>query len=209
LLDQIALLEQQVREVDAAIAELLAGHDQHLDSIPGLGPVLAATILAEIGDIHRFRSLGALVAYAGLDPSVFASGQFVGKRQRLSKRGSPYLRRAVFLATHSAQFRNPDLAADLQRKLTECKPDKAAVIATAHKLPARIHVVLKQGRPFEVRSLNHRSLAGLDIAYLDSSAEGRTRNAGGYVQQVALGHNSPSDRSRGSLSWQRSQPHRV
>ena len=151
LLGQIALIESQVREVDTAIAELLGGLEQHVASIPGIGSVLAATIIAEIGDIDRFRNVEALVAYAGLDPTVFASGQFEGKRQHISKRGSPYLRRALFLATHSAHLRNPDLNAYLQRKLSEGKAYKAAVIATAHKLLARIYIVLKEGRPFEVR----------------------------------------------------------
>lgn len=150
-LDQLALLHAQVREVDVAIADLLAGADHHLISIPGIGPVLAATILAEIGDIDRFPRPEALVAYAGIDPSVFESGQFQGRQQRISKRGSPYLRRALYLAAHSAQFRNPDLHAYLQRKLAEGKPYKAAVIAVAHKLLARIYVVLKEGRPYEVR----------------------------------------------------------
>jgi transposase len=140
-----------VRHADRAIAEALDRLEQHVASIPGVGPVLAATIVAEIGDIDRFRSVEALVAYAGLDPSVFASGQFQGRRQHLSKRGSPYLRRALFLATHSAQLRNPDLHAYLHRKLAAGKPYKAAVIATAHKLLARLYVVLKEGRPFQVR----------------------------------------------------------
>jgi transposase len=82
---------------------------------------------------------------------VFASGQFEGKRQHIAKRGSPCLRRALYLATHSAHLRNPDLNAYLQRKLTEGKAYKAAVIASAHKLLARLYVVLTEGRPFEVR----------------------------------------------------------
>jgi transposase len=151
LLDQIALIEAQVRQADQAIAELLGGINQHVASIPGVGPVLAATIVAEIGDIDRFRNVDALIAYAGLDPTVFASGQFQGRRQHISKRGSPYLRRALFLATHSAHLRNPDLNASLQRKLNEGKAYKAAVIATAHKLLARVYVVLKEGRPLDVR----------------------------------------------------------
>jgi transposase len=65
LIEQLNLFERQARESDAAIAELLAECAQHLTSIPGIGPVLAGTILAEIGDVHRFRRLEALVAYAG------------------------------------------------------------------------------------------------------------------------------------------------
>jgi transposase len=155
LLAQIRLLEAHVAQVDAAVAKLLEHRDQHLTTIPGVGAVLAATILAEIGDVGRFPSFRALVAYAGLDPSVFESGQFQGKRQHLSKRGSPYLRRALYLATHSAHLRNPDLDDYLQRKLAEGKPYKAALVATARKLLARIYIVLKEGRPFEVRNTTH------------------------------------------------------
>jgi transposase len=125
-------------------------NDQHPRSIPGIGPVLAATILAEIGDITRFPRLAALVAYAGLDPSVVASGDFQGQRQHLSKRGSPHLRRALYLAAHNAQHHNPDLAAYMLRKLGQGKPYAAALIALAHRLLARIFVILKQGRAYQV-----------------------------------------------------------
>ncbi len=87
----------------------MKGIKQHLTDIKGIGPVLAATILAEIGDINRFSRLEGLVAYSGIDPSVFESGEFVGKRQHMSKRGSPYLRRAPWLAPHSARLWNKDL----------------------------------------------------------------------------------------------------
>lgn len=151
LLAQIGLLEAQIAEADAAVAELLATTEQHLTTIPGIGPVFAATILAEIGDIDRFARPQALNAYAGIDPSVFESGQFQGTRQHISKRGSPYLRRALYLAAHSAHLRDPELGTFLQKKLTEGKPYKSAVIATARKLLGRIYVVLKEGRPYEVR----------------------------------------------------------
>lgn len=151
LLDELAVLEQQLQRADTAIATLLAQIPQQLTSIPGIGPVLAASILAEIGDAHRFPRLAALVAYAGLDPGVFASGAFVGTRQHISKRGSPYLRRALFLAAHGARLHNPDLAAYLGRKLAEGKPYRAAVIALAHRLLARIYVVLTEERPYVVR----------------------------------------------------------
>lgn len=151
LLEQIELLERQVQEVEAAITELMATLPQHLTTIKGIGPVLAATLLAEIGDVHRFPSLESLVAYAGIDPSVFESGEFTGRRQHMSKRGSPYLRRALWLAAHSTRQWNPDLDAYLQRKLAEGKPYKVAMGALCRKLLARVYVVLKEGRPYQVR----------------------------------------------------------
>lgn len=150
---QIALLEGQVKEVDVAIAHLVAGVAQHLTSIPGVGPILAATILPEIGDVDRFGSnpRRALVAFAGLDPTVFVSGTFQDRHQHMSKRGSPYLRRALFLGAYSAHLHNPDLGAFLDRKLAQEKPYRAAVVALAQRLLARCYAVLKEGHPYAVR----------------------------------------------------------
>jgi transposase len=151
LLEQIDLLERQVEEVEAAITELMTQQPQYLTTIKGIGPVLAATLLAEIGDIRRFPSLENLVAYSGIDPSVFESGEFTGRRQRMSKRGSPYLRRALWLAAHSARRWNPDLDSYFQRKLAEGKPYNVAMGALCRKLLARIYVVLRENRPYQVR----------------------------------------------------------
>jgi transposase len=151
LLEQIDLLNRQVQEVESAITELMEQQPQYLTTIKGIGPVLAAILLAEIGDIRRFPSLESLVAYAGIDPSIFESGQFSGRRQHMSKRGSPYLRRALWLAAHSTRQWNSDLDDYFQRKLAEGKPYKVAMGALCRKLLARIYVVLKEDRPYQVR----------------------------------------------------------
>jgi transposase len=151
LLAQIEFLESQVVEVEKAIGKAMGGIEEHLTDIKGIGPVLAATILAEIGDINRFPRLEGLVAYAGIDLSVFESGEFIGKRQHMSKRGSPYLRRALWLAAHSARLWNKDLDEYLRRKLGEGKPYNVAMGALCHKLLSRIYVVLKEDRPYEVK----------------------------------------------------------
>ena len=151
LLEQIDLLDRQVQEVEAAITELMEQQPQYLTTIKGIGPVLAATLLAEIGDIQRFPSLESLVAYAGIDPSIFESGEFSGRRQHMSKRGSPYLRRALWLAAHSTRQWNSDLNDYFQRKLAEGKPYKVAIGALCRKVLARVYVVLKENRPYELR----------------------------------------------------------
>jgi transposase len=109
LLAHIEFLENEVSQIDAAIAELMQGLHQHLTDIKGIGSVLAATILAEIGDITRFKRMQSLVAYSGIDPSVFQSGNFIGTQRHMSKRGSPYLRRALWLAAHTTRLYNSDL----------------------------------------------------------------------------------------------------
>ena len=154
LLDQWELLTQQMDTLDECLATLLAREEQYLDTIPGISTTLAATILGEIGDIHRFPSLKQLVAYAGLDPTIHQSGQFQATRARLSKRGSPYLRRAVWMAATMARQYNPDLAAFYQRKRRQGKHHNVAMAAVCHRLLARIYVVLKEQRPYEVRGPN-------------------------------------------------------
>jgi transposase len=151
LLDQIAFLEQQVAATEQQIQARLGTCEQHVTDIKGIGPVLAASLVAEIGDIHRFPRLESLVAYAGIDPSVFASGEFTATETHMSKRGSPYLRRALWLAAVSASRSNPDLAAYLQHRLDQGKPWGTAMGAIARKLLSRIYVILKHNRSYEVR----------------------------------------------------------
>jgi len=129
-----------------------------LYSIPGVGEITATTILAEIGDIERFPSSKQLVAFAGLDPSVFESGKFKASKNRISKRGSSYLRKALYQAAVSGISNrqggplNKIIYEFYSKKLTEGKPSKAAIIATSNKLIRMIYGILKSGKPY---SLTH------------------------------------------------------
>jgi len=151
LLQQITFLEKQVAAVERQAETLMTTTEQHLTDIKGISAVLAASLLAEIGDVSRFSRLESLVAYAGIDPTVFSSGEFTASQCHMSKRGSPYLRRALWLAAVSASQWNPDLQAYLHRRLEEGKPYRVIMGAIARKLLARIYVTLKQNRSYEVR----------------------------------------------------------
>ena len=151
LLDQIAFLEQQVAAVERQIEPQLAAIEQHLTTIKGISPVMAASLIAEIGDVHRFRRFESLVAYTGIDPTVVASGEFHATETHMSKRGSPHLRRALWLTAITASQSNPDLAEYLRRRLDEGKPWGTAMGAVARKLLSRIYVILRDNRPYEVR----------------------------------------------------------
>ena len=151
LLDQITFLEQQVAEVELHVETLLASIEQHVTDIKGISPVMAASLIAEIGDVQRFRRFESLVAYSGIDPTVFASGEFSARETHMSKRGSPHLRRALWLSAITASHSNPDLAEYLRRRLDEGKPWGTAMGAVARKLLSRIYVVLRDNRPYEVR----------------------------------------------------------
>ncbi|MBI4759122.1 MAG: IS110 family transposase [Chloroflexi bacterium] len=136
--------------VDEHLTELASECEgsRFLLSIKGVGPVLAATILGEIGDINRFASPDKLVAYAGLDPSVYETGEFVAKHAHISKRGSAYLRRAVWLAAQMVRLYNPDLQEIYERKIAQGKHHNQAMATVCHPLLNRVYVVLKQRRPY-------------------------------------------------------------
>lgn len=96
LIDRMNFLDKQIEALDCQILEYYEKFDCYLHTIPGIGMIAAATILAEIGDINRFKSSSALVAFAGIDPTVRQSGEFSSTHNHMSKRGSPYLRHAIF-----------------------------------------------------------------------------------------------------------------
>ena len=112
LIEQLEFLEHQIEELEEQIAVLLKQTGSYITTIPGIGDTLGAIILSEIGDIRRFSAPGKLVAFAGLDVRVTQSGEFMGTRQKISKRGSPYLRRAIWLAASRAAFCDPVLKKD-------------------------------------------------------------------------------------------------
>jgi transposase len=149
LLDQIAFLQDQIAEVEADIRRRVDSLDHHLVTIPGIGPVLAAAILGEIGDITRFASAQRLVAFAGIDPTVKQSGQYMASRTRMSKRGSPYLRRALWLAANTARTCDPSLRAFYQRKRAERKHAMCATGAVARKLTHVIYAILRDQVPYQ------------------------------------------------------------
>lgn len=153
LLEQIDLLETQRLRLDETIAGLMAQLPQHITSIPGIGPVTGAAILAEIGDIHRFPLPEKLVAYSGIDVAVHQTGQFQATEMHMSKRGSPHLRMALWQAASVAIRYDPELAAYYQRKRAEGKHHNTVIGAVCRKLLARIYVVLKEQRPYVIHNL--------------------------------------------------------
>lgn len=151
LLQQLALLDAQRLQLEAEITALMDRLPQFITSIPGIGPVTGAIILAEIGDVHRFAAPEKLVAYAGIDPTVYQSGQFTASQTRMSKRGSPHLRHALWQAAFMATQHDPQLRDFYQRKRAEGKAHGTAVGAVCRKLLHRIYIVLKEQRPYVIR----------------------------------------------------------
>lgn len=144
--NHLSNLEQAMK--DKAIT--LQGYEI-LCSIPGIGHKLAATILAEIGDISSFSHAKKLVAFAGIDPSVFSSGKFTASRNRITKRGSTRLRRALYLAVLCGirgAVRNERIRTFYDKKRLEGKPHRVALIACTNKLLHIIFALLKKSAPY-------------------------------------------------------------
>lgn len=151
LIEQINFIEKQVADVEAQMSALLKKINTPITTIPGVGNVIAASILGEIGDINRFSSGAKLVAYAGIDASVSQSGQYECINNHMSKRGSPYLRKAIFRAAFVASHSDPVFQAYYQKKRAEGKHHNVAVGAVARKLCYTIFAVLKNNVPYQVQ----------------------------------------------------------
>ena len=149
LIDRMNFLDKQIEALDCQILEYYEKFDCYLHTIPGIGMIAAATILAEIGDINRFKSSSALVAFAGIDPTVRQSGEFSSTHNHMSKRGSPYLRHAIFLAATTCSFHNSPLNAYYKKKREQGKHHLTATGAVARKLTTVIYAVLRDSKPYE------------------------------------------------------------
>lgn len=149
LIEQLEFLEKQIEELEEQIAVLLKQTGSYITTIPGIGETLGAIILSEIGDIHRFEAPNKLVAFAGLDVRVTQSGEFTATRQKISKRGSPYLRRAIWLAASRAAFCDPILSEYYQSLRARGKHHLTAVGAVSRKLCNTIYIILKEDRPWQ------------------------------------------------------------
>ena len=152
LIDRMNFLDKQIEALDCQILEYYEKFDCYLHTIPGIGMIAAAAILAEIGDINRFKSSSALVAFAGIDPTVRQSGEFSSTHNHMSKRGSPYLRHAIFLAATTCSFHNSPLNAYYKKKREQGKHHLTATGAVARKLTTVIYAVLRDGKPYEPKS---------------------------------------------------------
>jgi transposase len=147
-------------EIDALAKEI---EDYTIvQSIPGIGEKIAATIISEIGEIDRFNHSKKLVAFAGVDPSVYSSGKFTASVNRITKRGSSSLRHALYMAvrcgirdarkkktTEEIIPRNKRLREFYDKKRNEGKPFRVAIIACVNKLLHWIYAVLKSKTNFQ------------------------------------------------------------
>jgi transposase len=148
LIEQISFIEKQVKETETEIAVIMEKLGSPITTITGIGSVTGAAIISEIGDISKFDSPRKLVAFAGLDATVTQSGEFEAAHNVMSKRGSPYLRKAIFQAALVAAFKDPVLSAYYQKKRAEGKHHLTCIGAVARKMCNIIYAVVKNNQPY-------------------------------------------------------------
>lgn len=163
--------------------EHLYGDDELLLSVPGMGPVTAATVRAFLGDGSRFSSAKKAASYVGITPSTWSSGTMSQPRRAITKEGPAPLRLALFQAAGAARRTDPQLAAFYHRLMTtqgHCHTQ--ATIAVARKLAERTWVTITTGRRYQLRDTNGNPVTAraakelIDAHYrVDANTRARTR----------------------------------
>ena len=133
-IEEISFFSSQIVRLESAMKDLLNDIDSPVLSIPGISTVLGAMIVSEIGNISRFSNHNKLLAYAGLDPSIYQSGKFSPSSGSMVKRGSPYLRWALMFAARTVPNSSSTFQAFRDKKLAEGKHFNVVSSHVAKKL---------------------------------------------------------------------------
>lgn len=140
--------DAEIAEVEAAIREIMDEIAPPILSIPGISYRMGAMIIAEIGDFSRFDSPDKILAYAGFSPSTYQSGKLNNAYAHMEKRGSRYLRYALYNATKYVCLWNPSFAAYLAKKRAEGKHYNVAISHAVKKLVRLIFALQRSGQSY-------------------------------------------------------------
>ena len=146
--ERILFLEKQCGKLEDEITVIMNELNSPIITIPGIGIVLGATILAEIGDIHAFATPAKLLAFAGAEPSTYQSGKFTAAKTPMVKRGSRYLRNALFLATSSCFLHNALIRDYVKKKRAEGKHHYIAMSHGMKKITRIVFAILTKNIPY-------------------------------------------------------------
>ena len=141
-------LDSEIAEIEAEIKTIMDEIESPITTIPGISCRMGAMILAEAGDLFRFDSPDKLLAYAGMSPSIYQSGQLKNSYPHMEKRGSRYLRYALFNATKYVCLWNPTFASYLAKKRAEGKHYYVAISHAAKKLVRLIYALERSRQPY-------------------------------------------------------------
>lgn len=148
-LKRASCLQQDIAEVDRQIKKVVEALDSPILDIPGIGYTTGAMILAEVGDFNRFASADKLLAFAGMSPSKYESGEFKGTTGTMEKRGSSYLRYALYTAARLVSQHAPQFQKYYQKKRAENKPYNVALSHVAKKLTRVLYKLGTTGEAYQ------------------------------------------------------------
>lgn len=138
-IQRIRLLQEQILTVELRIQNIMNLIDSPISTIPGISYITAAMILSEVGDFSSFSSPAKILAFAGMEPSIYQSGQYTSTHAVMVKRGSRYLRYALYTAAKNVSKWDPTFASYMQKKRSEGKPYNVALSHVAKKLTRVIY----------------------------------------------------------------------
>lgn len=150
LITQLKLYQEQIKDIDLDIKSLMEIIDSPITSIPGIGYILGAMIISEIGDIKRFSNPSKLLAFAGLDPVIKQSGNFQADQMKISKRGSTYLRYAIYRAAFLIIYNNKTFSNFYLDKRAQGKSHRVALGHVCNKLVRVIFKILTDNISFNL-----------------------------------------------------------
>lgn len=149
MVSQVEFLNATIAKVEKEVALLLGKVEPNITTIPGVSTTTGAQIVAEIGDVKRFRNAASIVKYAGLNSGVDESGKYSAEGVPITKHGSPYLRRSLWLAANRARQYDPRLKEYYDKLRRKGKPHRVAVTAVARKLCHVVYAVMRDGKPYD------------------------------------------------------------
>ena len=150
LIKQLRLYQSQIKDIDLSIMTLMEILNSSILTIPGISYTLGAMIISEIGDIKRFSNPSKLLAFAGLDPVVKQSGNFQASSTKISKRGSKYLRYAIYRAAFLIIYNNNTFYNYYLAKRSQGKSHRVALGHVCNKLVRVIFKILTDETPFNL-----------------------------------------------------------
>lgn len=151
--DNIRFFERQLKRAKKVIARELKAIPQTLDTVDGIGPILTAGIISEIGDIDRFDNQSSLASYAGLTWTRHQSGSFEAEETSLTKKGNRYLRYYLVEAANSLRVHNEEYKQYYYKKYNESNKHKhkRALVLTARKFVRLVFALLSKGEIYQPR----------------------------------------------------------
>lgn len=150
-ISSIRHFNEQINLIDNEIKQIMDEYFTYIMTIPGISYTTGSAIISEIGDISTFKSPDSLVAYAGLDPSVYESGEYSAKYNKMSKRGSKYLRNAIWTSATIIIHNDPIFSAYYSKKIKAGKHHNNALGHVCKKLTRVIYSLMKSPREFETQ----------------------------------------------------------